>query len=133
MRALRREDALRVELDALEREGHVADAHDHPIDLGHRGDPELRGERLGIDRQRVVAGGHEARRHAGEEARAIVGDLGRLAMDERRSAHDPCAVGRGHRLHPEADAEERDLARRGDLDRVHGDARVARVARARAR
>ena len=91
------------------------------------------GQRLGIDAQRVVARGHEARRHPGEEAGAVVGDLGRLAVDERGGPDDPRPVRGGHRLHPEADAEQRDLARRRDLDGVHRDPGMVRVARARAR
>ena len=40
MRPLRGQDALGVELDALERQRRVADAHDDAVDLAHRGDPE---------------------------------------------------------------------------------------------
>ena len=61
VRALRRQHRFGVELDALERQARVAEAHDDPVDLAHRGHPQLRGERRRIDAQRVVAGGHERR------------------------------------------------------------------------
>ena len=62
---------------------------------------------------------------------AVVGHLGRLAVDERRRADDRRAERRRHRLHPEAHAEQRDAALGGDLDGVDRDAGVVRVARAR--
>ena len=93
-----------VELDALERQRDVADAHDHPVDLAHRGDAQLRRQRRRVDRQRVVARGHERRRHPLEEPGAVVGHLRRLAVDERRGADDRRPERRRHRLHPETDA-----------------------------
>src|SRR5207245_7899882 len=46
------------------------------------------------------------RSKAGEQARAIVRHLGRLAVNERRGADD-CGSERGsHRLHPEADTKQ---------------------------
>ena len=39
-----------------------------------------------------------------------MGDRRRLAVDERRGTDDRAAVCLGHRLHPEADPEQRDLA-----------------------
>ena len=130
VRALRRQHALRVELDALERQRHVADAHDHPVDLAHRRHPQLRGERRGVDRERVVAGRHERRRHALEQAGPVVGDLGRLAMDEGRGTDDRRAERGRHRLHPEADAQERERAVGGHLDRPDRDPGIVRIARA---
>ena len=79
---------LGVELDALERQRDVANAHDHAVDLAHRRHPQDVGERRGIHRQRVVAGGHERRRHALEQALTVVGHLRRLTVDERRRSHD---------------------------------------------
>ena len=99
VRALRGEHALGVELDALDRQRDVADAHDHPVDLAHRGHAQLRRQRRRVDRERVVAGGHERRRHALEQARAVVGHLRRLAVDEGRGADDRRAERRRHRLH----------------------------------
>ena len=133
VRALRRQHRLRVELDALERQRDVADAHDHPVDLAHRGHPQLRRQRRGIDRQRVIAGGHERRRHALEQPGAVVGHLGRLAVDERRGADDRRPERGRHRLHPEADAEEREAALGGDLDRPDRDRRRRPDRPARAR
>ena len=104
MRALRREHGLGVELDALERQRDVADAHHDAVDLAHRGHPELGRQRRRVDRQRVVAGGHERRRHAREQAGAVVGHLGRLAVDEgrargrsRRRTRRPSTASRGTR------------------------------------
>ena len=64
---------------------------------------------------------------------AVVGDLGGLAVDERRGADDRRAERRGHRLHPEADAEQRDAAIGGDLERRRSRRRRRRDRRARAR
>ena len=64
VRALRRQHGLRVELHALERQAHVADAHDDPVALAHRGDPQLGRQRRRVDRERVIAGGHERGGHA---------------------------------------------------------------------
>ena len=41
---------LGMELDALHRQRDVADAHDDPVDLAHRGHPQLRRQRRRIDR-----------------------------------------------------------------------------------
>ena len=107
----------------------MADAHDHPVDLAHGGDPQLGRERRRIDRERVVAGGHERGRHALEQPGAVVGHLGRLAVDERRRADDRATEGGRHRLHPEADAEQRETALGGDPDGPDRDPGVVRVAR----
>src|SRR3712207_1233104 len=53
------EDALGVELDALDREVAMPDAHDRTV-LGSRGDNEALRHRVGLDDERVVAGRHEA-------------------------------------------------------------------------
>ena len=50
VRALRRQDALGVELDALERQRDVAQAHHDLVLLAHRGDPQLSAERRGDPR-----------------------------------------------------------------------------------
>ena len=120
-----------MELDALEREGDMADPHHHPVDLAHGGHAQLGRQGRRIDRERVVARGHERRRHAIEQPLAVVGDLGSLAVDERRGAHDRGTEGLGHRLHPQAHAEQRDPPVGGDLDGGHADAGVVRVARPR--
>ena len=122
MRSLRGEHRLGVELDALERQRHVSETHDHPVLLGQGGDPEDVREATPVDRQRVVARRHERRRQPAEESLAVVGHLGRLAMDERRRADDRAAEGDRHRLHPEADPEQRDRPIGRDLDRGDGDA-----------
>ena len=94
VRAVGREHALGVELDALDRQRAVAEAHDDAV-LGARGaDVQVGGERRRVDHQRVVARGRERLGHALEQAGAVVDDLGRLAVDERRRADDRGAVGR---------------------------------------
>ena len=62
------------------------------------------GQRRRVDRERVVAGGHERRRHPLEQPGAVVGHLGRLAVDERRRPDDatrrtppPSTASRGRR------------------------------------
>ena len=57
-----------------------------------------------------------------------MGHLRRLAVDERRRPDDRRAERGRHRLHPEADAEERDRPVAGDLDRRDRDAGGVRVA-----
>ena len=124
-----RQHALGVELHAFHRERRVAQAHHDPIRLAHRGDAQLVRQRRRIDAQRVVARRHERRRHALEQARAVMRDLGRLAVDERRCAHDRRAVDLRHRLHPEADAQQRNAALARDPDRVHRHAGGVGIAR----
>ena len=109
----------------------VADAHDHPVDLAHGGHAQLGRERCRVHRERVIAGGHERRRHPGEQPGAIVGDLGRLAVDEGRGADDRRPEDLGHRLHPETDTEHRDRPCGRDLDRLDRDARVVGIAGSR--
>ena len=94
VRAVGREDALRVELDALDRERAVAEPHDDAVLGARRGDVQVGGQRRRVDHQRVVARGRERLRHALEQAGAVVDDLGRLAVDERRGADDRGAVRR---------------------------------------
>ena len=95
---------LRVELDALERQRDVADAHDDPVDLAHRGHPQLRRQRRRVDRERVVAGRHERRRHALEQARRRRGSprtprRGRASARGRstRRTPPPSTASRGRR------------------------------------
>src|SRR5262245_13858090 len=62
--ARRRQDRLRVELDALDRVLAVAQAHH--LALGRPGaDLEARRERRSLDDERVVTRGHERQRQAG--------------------------------------------------------------------
>ena len=53
----------------------------------------------------------------------VVGDLGRLAVDERRGPDDRRPERGRQRLHPQAHPEQRDAVLRGHADRRHRDAR----------
>jgi hypothetical protein len=62
-----------VELDAFGRLGGVPQSHRDPA-LGRGGDGQDGRQGLLVDHQRVVAGGLERLRQAGQEAAAVVGD-----------------------------------------------------------
>ena len=105
------EDALGVELHALDVVMAVAHAHHRAVVSGGR-DGELGGDRVGDEGQRVVARPGQRRRQAGEHTAAVVGDLRRLAVHQRRRPGDRGAVGVADRLMAEAHAEHRDVPRR---------------------
>src|SRR5690606_6635877 len=66
-------DRFRVELDALDRRGAVPYPHNHAV-RGDRAHLQLRGDRPGHDRERVVPGhGHRGRERA-EHPAAVVED-----------------------------------------------------------
>ena len=100
---LRREDRFRVELDPGGGQGAVADGH-HDLAVGG-GPLQVVGE-LRVGDQGVVAAGPQRVRQPGEDARAIVLDLGVLAVD-RLAANRAPAERLDHRLVAEADAEGR--------------------------
>ena len=104
------QDRLGVELHALERQRPVPDPHHHALVVDVAG-PGRRLEHVGQPdrRERVVADGGEALRHAGEDAPAVVLDPGHLAV-RRRVPVDRSAVRRDEALHAEADAEHRHRA-----------------------
>ena len=114
------EDALGVELHALERPLAVAQAH-HDAAVRPRRHLEARGHGLGRDHERVVARGGEDVRQPGEDRLAVVADLGGLAVHELRRAHDLAAERLAEGLVPEADAEER---HRRAADELEADPRL---------
>ena len=97
------QDRLGVELHALDVELAVAQAHDHAV-VGAGGDLEHVGDRVGVDDERVVAGGLERVGEPGEHAGALVVDLRGLAVHDRRRPHDVAAVDLADALVAEADA-----------------------------
>ena len=89
-----------------------------------------RGQRLALDRERVIADHREALRQRGVDAAAVVAQHIGLAVHQAPRADDLAAERRADRLVAEADAEDRQLA--GELaDRVDADAGLGRRARAR--
>ena len=132
VRALRGQDGFGVELDALERQRDVADAHDDPVDLAHRGHAQLRRERREVDREGVVARGHERRRHALEQAWPswVTSDaspwtsVGARTIDAPKAAAIDCIP----RQTPRS-GRPRSAATRTCSDRDPGIVRVARTGR----
>jgi hypothetical protein len=105
------QDRLRVELHAPLRTGAVGDAHQHAVVGPRRGGQVLREVGHG---QRVVADHVEVLRQTGEQARAVVPELGDPAVPGWRAA-DAGAVRQGQALVPEADAEQRQFRALDDL------------------
>src|SRR6185437_5111592 len=120
------EDALGVELYALNGELAVADRHDGVVG-GAGGDLEAFGHRGRINDQRVVAGGGEGLGQAAEDGLAVVLDHAGLAVHQHLGADDAGAKGLTDALMAEADAEDGDAA--GEvLDGRHADAGFERGA-----
>src|SRR4051794_26866799 len=124
--AVRRQDGLGMELDADRGERPVA--HGHQDAAAVRGGFELVRKGLVHD-QRVIARDGQRVGEAGEDALAVVGDRGRLAV-HGQMPDDPAAERLAHRLVAEADAEGLD-ARLGEAAH-HLDADAGLVGRARA-
>ena len=104
VRAERRQNGLRVELDAVD--GKLAVPHGHDLSVrGRRGHVQLVRDRR--RRQRVVAAGLELDREPAEEPEPVVADGRRLAVDELARQADLSAERLDDRLVPEADAERR--------------------------
>src|SRR3954447_14764455 len=101
--AVGREHRLGVELHAVG--GELAVAHRHQDAAAPRGRLEV-ARQLGVDHQRAVAPDCQRVRQAREQPRAVVLDLGRLAV-HGDVAHDLAAERLGERLVAEADAERR--------------------------
>src|SRR3954447_11315084 len=125
--ALRGQDRLGMELDALGWELAVTDAHHHAAAA------RAHLERLGqvrIDDQRVVAADLDPHRQPLEDRAPVVLDRRRLAV-HRLAAHDGAAERLTKRLVAQADAEHRRAAFRKRANRLDRDARLVRRARAR--
>ena len=75
------EETLRMELDSVQRQVSVPNAHDLAID-GPGGDEQIVRQRLAIHTQRVVAGCGEGRGQVGEQFATIVVDATGFAVYE---------------------------------------------------
>ncbi len=127
------QDALRVELHAVDRQGAVRQAHDQAV-AGLRRDGEVGRAIVPLDDQRVIARGLEGAVDAAKHRLAAMLDLRHLAVHRQGRARDRAAEGLPDGLQAEADAEGGDLAaRRGAPDRGRCRPRWACRARARAR
>ena len=78
-------DALRMELDAVDRQRIVAQALDGSVLGAGVGDEAVR-QAVGRQRQRMVAGRGERRGEAGEEAAPVMGDEARVQRAGWREA-----------------------------------------------
>jgi hypothetical protein len=118
---------FRMELHALDRQRPVPQPHDLAVG-GPGGDLEALGQRLALDCQRVIAGGGERARQAGEHADARVLDGGGLAVHQRPGSDHPAAERVADCLVAEADAEDRHPAAEA-ADHLERDAGLGRRAR----
>ena len=99
------EDGLGVELDAVDGQFAVGEAHDFAFG-GFGGDFEAGREGFAFDDEGVVAGGFEGARQAGEDILAGVEDGGGLSVHEARGANDVAPVNLTDALVAEAHAED---------------------------
>ena len=113
---------FRVELDALYRQGFVADAHNQPV-VGPGGYFQAVGQGFGVDDQAVVADGLKGVGQAGEYALAVVVDRGGFAVPDFAGPVHGGAVGVADALVAQADAQHRQ-PRPEMADDVVGDARL---------
>ena len=103
------EDGFGVELDAVDGEGAVGEAHDFAFG-GFGGDFEAGGEGFAFDDEGVVAGGFEGAGEAGEDILAGVEDGRGFAVHEARGADDFAAEDLADALVAEADSEDGDFS-----------------------
>jgi hypothetical protein len=122
------EDALGVELHALDRQLLVAHAHDLAV-LGPGSDLQHLGAARALDGQRVVAVHRELRGQPSEHALLRGGDDAGLAVHELLRANDLAAKGRTNALVPQTHAQDGQLAGKV-LDGSHRDTGFQRRARA---
>ena len=126
------EDAFGVELDTLDRQAAMAEAHDRGGAVGVAGacgDLEFGGQRVFGHDQGVIPGAGHWTGDAGEHGLAVMLDAAGLAMHQLRGADDVASKGRSDGLMAEADAENRGLAGEA-LDERNEDAGILWCARA---
>ena len=99
------QDRLGVELDAVDGEVAVGEAHDFAFG-GFGGDFEAGREGFAFDDEGMVAGGFEGTRQASENILAGVQDGRGFAVHEARSADDVASVNLPNALVAEADTED---------------------------
>src|SRR3954451_25156864 len=106
-----------MELDALDRQLAVADAHDLAV-VAARGDLELVGHRR--RGERVVAADLESLRQSLKDAASVVLDHARLAVQQALRAADLAAERLDDRLMTQADAERRHARVPHEADQLLG-------------
>src|SRR5581483_3316864 len=104
--SLRRERRFRMELDALDRKLPVPDPHDDPVS-GAGGDFQARGDRPGLDDQRMIAGCDERIWEPAIHRPSVVLDRRDFSMEERGGAHDPSSKDLADGLVSQTDPEDR--------------------------
>jgi hypothetical protein len=125
-RSLRRQDAFRVELDALEGKRLVADAHDLAFRCPGR-HLESVGNFVAARDERVIATRAKRIRKIRVEPAPVVQHVGGLAVHQPLGTHDGAAVDLDHRLVAQADPEHGDRSREG-ADHLLRHARLRRHA-----
>src|SRR5579883_3266785 len=100
------ENALRVELHAVNRRRAMRETHDQAV-LGLGGDFEFRRRRFAVDDQRVIARRLERAVDAAKHAASIMRNARQLAMHGQGRADDLGAERLADRLMAETDAEDR--------------------------
>ena len=124
------EEALGVELHAVDGQFAVAQAHQFVAVLGPRRGLKHSRQRI-VDHQAVVARGGERRRQPGEHAATIMADAAGLAVHQPAGALDHAAESLTDRLVAQAHAQQRHARGGGGGDQGQADARLGRRARAR--
>src|SRR5262245_9364021 len=109
-----------MKLNTVHRKRAMGQPHDEMI-IGFCRHVERVRQTRSLHHERMVARGPERRIDAAEYARALVADLGELAVDLHRSAHDGAAKSLADRLVAKADPKHGD-GRRGLGDEVETDA-----------
>ena len=103
------EDRLGVELDAVDGEVTVGEAHDFAFG-GFGGDFQAGREGFAFDDEGVVAGGFEGARQAGEDILASVQNRRGFAMHESRGTDDIASVNLADALVAKADSKNGDFS-----------------------
>src|SRR3954452_24608401 len=106
-RAVLGEDALRMELDPMDRERAVGQPHDQPI-AGFGRDVEIRRTGGPVDDQGMITRGAQGAVDAPEDSASLMVDLRYLPVHRGGRSHDRAAENLSDGLQPEADAEYRD-------------------------
>src|SRR5262249_38808101 len=107
LRPLERQEALGVELHAVQRKGAVPHPHDLVLVGPGRDDEVGIAERVALDDEAVVAGRLERVGKAGKDALVIVMDQRSLAVHDAVVTHDLAAERVADALMAQADAERR--------------------------
>src|SRR2546430_8582471 len=124
---VRRQDRLRMELDALDRIAAMAHAHDLTI-VGGRAHLEVRRDGGRLNGQRMIPAGNHRVRQTLEDRATIVAHKARLPMEDSSGVAPPGAVGGPDPLVAEAYTQRwyrgaqlpEDVPAYAEVPRVHG-------------